>query len=107
MQVLQSYLNIADPARVPDVVFASGVQAAAAAAAALEAAVSRTRGGRSKLRLVRWAITRDPALAGLRETPKFFAIRMLGITRQGLLRSGESFVALGLLDQKDDLFFFT
>ncbi len=105
MQVLQSYLNIADPARAPDVVFASGVQAAAAAADALEAAVSRTRGGRLKLRLVRWAITRYRALAGLREAPKFFAIRMLGITRQGLLRSGESFVALGLLDQKDDLFF--
>ena len=30
---------------------------------------------------------------------------MLGIIRQGLLRSGESFVEAGMLEQKEDLFF--
>jgi len=58
-----------------------------------------------KARLVRWAVTRYRALAGMREAPKYSAIRMMSIIRQGLLQSGAAFVAAGLLDQPDDLFF--
>lgn len=105
MQVLQSYLAIDDPAKAPDVIFAGGEQSALAAAARLEAVVRRTHGGRIKARLVRWAVIRYRALAGQREAPKFFAIRMMGIIRQGLLASGADFVAAGLLAQPDDLFF--
>ena len=105
MQVLQSYLRMDDTALAPDVIFARGADAAAIAADRLEAAVRKTRGGRVKARLVRWAVLRYRALAGMREAPKFFAIRMLGIIRQSLLQSGASFTAAGLLDQPDDLFF--
>jgi pyruvate,water dikinase len=41
----------------------------------------------------------------MREAPKFFAIRMMGVMRQGLLESGAVFVTAGLLEQADDLFF--
>ena len=105
MQVLQSYLTIADPAQAPDVVFAQGAQRAPAASAELAAATRRTRGGFVKARLVRWAATRYRSLGGMREAPKFFAIRMMGVMRQGLLASGADFVAAGLLGQAEDLFF--
>ena len=84
---------------------AAAAQAAAAAASRLEAAVRKTRGGRVKAKLVRWATVRYRALAGLREAPKFFAIRMMSLMRQGLLASGADFVAAGLLAEADDLFF--
>jgi pyruvate,water dikinase len=104
-QVLQSYLAISDPAQAPDVVFARGAARAAKAVDELAHAVGRTRGGFIKARLVRWAASRYRALAGTREAPKFFAIRMMGIVRQGLLASGAEFAAAGLLEQADDLFF--
>ncbi len=105
MQVLQSYLRIDDPAQAPDAVFARGKLAAAAAAERLEAAVRQVPGGVLKARLVRAAIVRYRALAGLREAPKFFAVRMMGLIRAGLLESGAALVAAGLLDAPDDLFF--
>src|SRR5690606_23945378 len=74
MQVLQSYLRIADPAQAPDAVFARGKLAAAAAADRLEVAVRQKPGGAFKARLVRAAIVRYRALAGQREAPKFFAV---------------------------------
>jgi phosphohistidine swiveling domain-containing protein len=105
MQVLQSYLTMTDPAHAPDQVFARGSVRAATAIDELAAAVAHTRGGFVKARLVRWAASRYRALAGLREAPKFFAIRMMGVVRQGLLASGAEFAAAGLLEQADDLFY--
>ena len=66
---------------------------------------ARPRWGWIKAKLVRWATVRYRALAGLREAPKFFAIRMMSLMRQGLLASGADFVAAGLLAAADDLFF--
>jgi pyruvate,water dikinase len=105
MQVLQSYLNISDPFMAPDVVFERGSQAAGEAAEKLIAAVQNLPGGWLKTRLVRFAVDRYRMLAGMREAPKFFAIRMMGIIRQGLLQSGQDFVDAGLLKDPDDLFF--
>ena len=103
--VLQSYLQIKDPDLAPDAVFAHGAQEAKIAAQKLETAVRQLPMGRIKAHLVRFAVRRYRALAGLREAPKFFAIRMMGIMRQGLLASGEQMVAAGLFEQADDLFF--
>jgi len=61
--------------------------------------------GHLKARLVHFGAKRYRALGGLREAPKFFAIRMLGLIRQGLLQSGRDFVEAGLLEHGDDLFF--
>ena len=105
MQVLQSYLKINDPFMAPDAVFKRGAQVASEAAKKLNAAVLKLPGGRLKARLVRFAVGRYRALAGMREAPKFFAIRMMGIIRQGLLESGQDFVDAGLLKRPDDLFY--
>jgi pyruvate,water dikinase len=105
MQVLQSYLTIDDPELAPDVVFKRGAQAAEEAAEYLVEAVRKLPGGRIKARLVRFAIGRYRSVGGMREAPKFFAIRMMGIARQGLLKSSQEFAEAGLLDQPDDLFF--
>jgi len=105
MHLLQSHMKIDDPEQAPDAVFARGEQAAQAAAGQLEAAIRALPGGRIKTKQFRWAYSRHRALGGLREAPKFFAIRMMGILRLGLLRCGQVFVAAGLLEQPDDLFF--
>jgi pyruvate,water dikinase len=105
MQALQSYLKISDPELAPDTVFARGVEKAEKAAEALSAAVARLPFGWLKVRLLRFAISRFRALAGMREAPKFFAVRMMSIIRQALLRSGEAMAAAGMLERPDDLFF--
>ncbi len=105
MQVLQGYLRIEDEAQAPGAVYERGKQAAQAASVQLEAAARRTRGGWLKARVVRWAVSRFRALAGFRESPKFFMMRLMGIIRQGLLASGEELVAAGLLARPDDLVF--
>ncbi|MEA3349553.1 MAG: PEP/pyruvate-binding domain-containing protein, partial [Chloroflexota bacterium] len=105
IQTLQSYLTISDPDKAPDVVFARGAEAAQQAISQLEAAVRKLKWGWLKAALIRLAAGRYRALAGMREAPKFFAIRMLSIFRQGLLESNRAFVEAGLLEQPDDLFF--
>lgn len=105
MQVLSSYLHIQDPSQAPDAVFERGARAGRAAIDRLDAAVRNEPGGRLRVRLVRWAASRVRALIGLRESPKFYIIRMMGFVRQGLLETGADLVARGLLEQPDDLFF--
>ena len=105
IQTLQSYLEITDPELAPDVVFEKGAQAAVLAGKELESKVRSLKGGWLKSRLVRWAVSRYRPLAGLREAPKFFAIQMIGIIREGLLKSGKALVAANVLKEEDDLFF--
>lgn len=105
MQVLRSYLHIEDPSKAPDVVFERGAQAAHDAIDRLVVAARKEPGGRLRARLVRWAASRVRALIGLRESPKFYIIRMMGIVRQGLLETGAELVARSLLEQVDDLFY--
>jgi phosphohistidine swiveling domain-containing protein len=105
MQALQSYLQIAAADRAPDVAFERGRAAAEAGIEQLAAAVRRTRGGWVKSRLVRWAAHRMRALAGLRESPKFAAVRIFGIMRAALLESGQALVEKGALSQPDDVCF--
>ncbi|MBS1250306.1 MAG: Prodigiosin synthesizing transferase PigC [Chloroflexi bacterium] len=105
MQTIKSYLSITDPEQAPDVVFARGAEAARKAGEELINDVRQLRWGWFKSRLVRMAIGRYRALAGLREAPKFFAIRVMGVIRQGFLESGRALDEAGLLENPDDLFF--
>jgi pyruvate,water dikinase len=105
IQVLQSYLRMDDTNRAPEVIFKRGAASAEATIGALIKAVSRTRYGWLKSQLVRWAAKRMRALAGLRESPKFTAIRLLGMVRQSLLASGQKLAAAGELTLPDDIFF--
>ena len=98
MRTLQSYVQITDPELAPDAVFARGRQAAERATEELAALLGRRRG-------VRFAVGRLRNLLGARETPKFTMVQLLGVVREGLLASGRELVALGVLEQADDVFF--
>ena len=105
MQVLRSYLQIEDAAQAPDAVFRRGEAAAEEAITVLENAARKTFAGGLKAHLVRAAARRVRTFAGLRESPKFYIIRMMGMIRQELLRSGEALVREGVLSRPDDLCF--
>jgi rifampicin phosphotransferase len=102
---VQSYLRIEDPAQAPDVVFARGAASAQAAIGRLCRELGARRGGWVKAPLARWAARRVRALAGLRESPKFAIVRVLGILRESLLGSGRELAAAGTLARADDIFF--
>jgi pyruvate,water dikinase len=105
MQSLQSYLRIEDPEKAPDVVFRQGALAAEQAIERLAEGLRHTPRGRIKARLARFAARRVRALSGLREAPKFFVIRIMGIERAALLRSGEQLTRSGILQDPTDLFY--
>ncbi len=104
MHTLQSYLGI-DPALAPDVLFAKGEQAGLAAVEKIAAQVRRQPGGWLKEKLARAAARRMRLLMGARESPKFLAIRTMGIGRQALLEVGQEFVEAGAIDRAEDLVF--
>ena len=104
MQTLKSYLAI-DPARSPDVVFDSGAEAARSAISTLAGESRRRPLGWARARLVRFAARRVRSLMGVRESPKFFAIRVMGILRQALLETGKEFADAETISRPDDLFF--
>jgi len=101
--VVAGYLQIT-PERAPDAVFARSAASAAAAADELVAAASNASRGWIKARLVRFAADRARGLLALRESPKFFAVRLFGLVRRELLRAGREFVQAGEVARPDDLF---
>ena len=103
LEVIIGYLQISDPAQAPDAVFARGASIATAVMDELVTAARRERGGWLKARLVRFAAGRARALMALRESPKFFAVRLFGLIRAELLEIGEELVAAGELRRPDDL----
>ena len=103
MDVVAGYLQIT-PERAPDAVFARSAASAAAAADELVAAASNASRGWIKARLVRFAADRARGLLALRESPKFFAVRLFGLVRRELLRAGREFVQAGEVARPDDLF---
>lgn len=107
MQSLQSYLRITDPERAPDQVFERGAASAKAAVETLAAALHKTPGGWLKARILRGMARRVRALAGLRELPKFTAVRLMGLVRSALLDSGSELVAVGIFTRPDDIFYLT
>ncbi len=104
MQTLKSYLQIDEDA-APDVLFAKGQQAAQAAIERIAREARNQTGGWIKERLARGAARRVRILMGTRESPKFFAIRVMGIARQALLDVGNEFVEAGMISQASDLVF--
>jgi len=104
MHTLQSYLQIED-AFSPDVLFAKGDQAAQDAVEKIVVHVKKQHGGWLKARIARAAARRIRLLMGARESPKFFAIRVMGIARKELLEVGQQFVEAGTIIRADDLVF--
>jgi pyruvate,water dikinase len=104
MHSLKSYLEI-DPQSAPAAVFARGEQSAQAAIQTISAHAQRQHGGWLKGKIVRSAARRVRTLMGVRESPKFYAVRLMGIAHQALLDVGREFVQAGAIEHPDDLFF--
>lgn len=104
MHTLKSYMEI-DPGQAPDVLFERGHQAALKAIEELATRARSQSFGWFKEKLVRGAATRVRLLLGARESPKFYAIRTMGIIRKALLDIGQEFVQTGTIQQRDDLLF--
>jgi pyruvate,water dikinase len=104
MQTLQSYLQIPDEF-APDALFEKGAKAAQLAIERLATNAHRGFSGAVKERMVRAAARRIRTLMGLRESPKFFMVRLMGIIRNELLASGDEFVNAGIIEKPEDLFF--
>lgn len=105
IQTLRSYLQIDDPEQAPDAVFARGAKAAEAGIDQLAEAARDMRGGPLRAWFVRKLAYRVRAVAGLRESPKFFIVRLLGLAREELLDSAHGLAADGILSAPDDIFF--
>ncbi len=104
MQVLRSYLRIDADAQAPDAVFAKGAARAEAAIAQLIASARSSRHGWLRAQAIRWFSRRMRELAGLRESPKFFMVRVFGILRERILEAGRELVTGGVIDRPGDLF---
>jgi phosphohistidine swiveling domain-containing protein len=106
-EMLASFLQINDETQAPDIVFERGRGAAREAITRLAGAVRKTKGGWFKARLVHFFAGRARQLMGARESPKFFAVRMMWLIHRELLETGAEFVETGELDKPDDLFYLT
>lgn len=106
IHTLQSYLRIS-PEAAPNAVFAKGQKAAEAAIEKIAATVRKQPGGWLKEKLARGAARRVRTLMGVRESPKFCIIRVMGIARLALVESGKEFAAAGMIEHPNDLAFLT
>jgi phosphohistidine swiveling domain-containing protein len=106
-EMLAGMARLEDESQAPDAAFARGAASAQQAITDLTAAVRLTPRGRLKAHLVQFAASRARQLMGLRESPKFFAVRMMWIAHRELLKTGQEFVAAGELNAAGDLFYLT
>ncbi len=73
--------HIAIPQNAPDIIFRSGVESANGAIKILSGEARQRKHGWFKSRQVRFFAGRARGLMGMRENPKFFAVRLMGIIR--------------------------
>lgn len=104
-EMLSSYLQIEDGDQAPHKIFVRSAESAQRAVNRLAEGVRQLPGGWFKARQVRFLASRMRELLCIRESPKFFAVRMMALVRRELLQSGADLVEAGELDQADDLFF--
>ncbi|MFC4009658.1 PEP/pyruvate-binding domain-containing protein [Nonomuraea purpurea] len=104
--VLANYLRMdAGVDLAPTAVFAKGVEQARAATANV---MAHARGkGRWRAAVVRFGLRRTRTYAGLRELPKFYAVKAIAAIRQSLLVVGAHLVEAGVLDSARDVVFLT
>lgn len=103
-RALKSYLQI-DPSAAPDVMFQKGIEKAAEAERQILVKMRQQPGGYIQARLVKALIRRFRELGGLRESPKFFVVRLLSIYRYALLAEGQKLVTAETLTRADDVMF--
>jgi pyruvate,water dikinase len=103
LNILRSYLTH-DHEVDPAMHFRRGAELADATAANLIERVRREK-GRLRAAWMRFLLWRVRALAGVREYPKFYAVRILAAMRRVLAGAGAELVAAGRLDRAEDVFF--
>ncbi|MFI6787012.1 PEP/pyruvate-binding domain-containing protein [Nonomuraea sp. NPDC050383] len=102
--VLANYLRMDDPGDLaPSALFARGEEEARRAVDAIAARAGRR--GFARAAVTRFALRRTRRLAGLRELPKFYLVKVLAGVRRSMLVVGEHLTAAGLLDEAGDVFF--
>ncbi len=106
-EMLASFLRIEPGDTAPDVVFARGAGTAAASIDQLAARVRLGHRGWLKAPVLRFFAGRARQLMGMREAPKFFAVRLMWLVHRELLKSGQEYAQAGELDRPDDVFFLT
>ncbi|BBB47690.1 PEP/pyruvate-binding domain-containing protein [Pelolinea submarina] len=106
-EMLNGYLSIENPDMAPDVVFERSAQEAQSAIDELVHLAGQNGGGRRRARRARFLAGRMRNLMGLRESPKFFVVRLFWIAHRALEESGQDFVDAGVLEQAEDIFFLT
>jgi pyruvate,water dikinase len=99
---LANLVRITDDAHAPDVQFE---RARDSAEDAMRSALARV-GPLARLRLS-FLFRNVRALAGVRESPKFYAIKALTACRRLLLTAGADLAAAGRLERAEDIFFLT
>ena len=104
MLILQSYLKITDE-NSPPLRHAQNVRSAEEAIERMAAEVRGQPGGWIKEKILRAAARRVRLLFGARESPKFYAVRTMGIIRKALLEIGEEFFAAGTILCREDIFY--
>ena len=105
LESLKGYVLITDPSRAPDAVFRSAEESARKAIDILAAEARCRKHGWIKSRQVRFFAGRARSLMGIRESPKFFAVRFMGLIREEILKTAADFVPTGELLQAEDIFF--
>jgi phosphohistidine swiveling domain-containing protein len=101
--VLANYLRMSPAERAkasPDQLFAAGAAEAEAMIDTLADRVGPLRG-----RVVRALLARTRQLAGLRELPKYYFVRIFAAARAELGRVGEDLHRLGRIAEPDDVYF--
>ncbi|MBF8190465.1 phosphoenolpyruvate synthase [Nonomuraea sp. K274] len=102
--VLANYLRMDGAADiVPSALFAKGADRAREAVAHVVSEARRR--GRWRGAVARFGLRRTRKFAGLRELPKFYAVKTLASVRQSLLAVGDHLVGIGVLDSAHDVFF--
>jgi pyruvate,water dikinase len=103
LNILRTYLGHG-PEADPEQHFRQGAVQADAAVADLTGRVRREK-GRLRAAWLHFLLRRLRALTGLRETPKFYLVRILAAVRRVLAGAGAELVAAGRLDRAEDVFF--
>src|SRR5574340_96060 len=102
---LEGFLQIQNGSQTPDAVFERGQVSAKQALNELISGLRRTQRGWIKVLLARFFAHRMRTMLCIRESPKFFAVRIFGQIRSAYLECGRDLVASGELDRADDPFF--
>jgi rifampicin phosphotransferase len=105
LQMLHNYLQLEDLSLAPDAVFQCGAAQAKGLKAEYLGRLRSRRFGSLRAKLLDGAIRRMQVLSVMRELPRFYFTRIIGLYRPLLLAHGQELAARGALQSAEDIFF--